>query len=358
MKTYLTRLSSSLVLALLAVPALAKPVAQVTEVSGTVFMVTADGKTTSLRANDHLEDKAEVLVEEGGSVTLNDYYDATYHLIGGTHLKIFNKSVQLKKGKTWIQSKTKQHSLALTTANGHVDYSSGEFISSFDQTSGRSQVLVVSGDVYVSNVLDRDLRYLIPAGSFTLVDPDVENGVPRAPTKVGLTSLSSALLEFKRLPEEIKTQAPARAIASVKDEPAKKGEIIFISTNRLPASVNNGPHKYFKKFKKTKMNPQEAYTAAPIKFYGVTVESKEEPVTGVSEETKPTAVPAPVVTKATEEVTPRLPASIPAPIQEPKKALETKAIDPEFANSLKEQSEMQPKYSKELDNLIHDLTSY
>lgn len=215
MKTYLTKLSSSLVVVLFSFPLLAKPVAQVTEVSGTVFMIAATGKTTSLKINDHLEDKAEIMVEEGASITLNDYYDATYHMIGGSHLKLFNKSAQLKRGKIWVQSKTNTHSLNLTTANGHVDFMNGEFITSFDQTSGRSQVLVVNGDVFVSNILDRELKYSIPAGSFTLVDPEVENGIPRAPTKVGLTSLSSALLEFKRLPEEIKNTTPGRAIASV-----------------------------------------------------------------------------------------------------------------------------------------------
>jgi hypothetical protein len=88
MKTFRTKLKSSFyLLAMISFSALAKPVAQVMEIKGQVFVVTPEGQTTALKVKDHLEDKSEVMVEEGGSITLNDYYDATYHLIGGSHLK-------------------------------------------------------------------------------------------------------------------------------------------------------------------------------------------------------------------------------------------------------------------------------
>src|SRR6476660_6305978 len=116
MKTSITKLKSSLFLSLavMSLSALAKPVAQVIEVKGQVFAITANGKTKSLKVNDHLEEKTEIMVGEDGNITLNDYYDATYHMIEGTHLKFFNKSVQLKKGKTWIQSLNARHPLVLT----------------------------------------------------------------------------------------------------------------------------------------------------------------------------------------------------------------------------------------------------
>ena len=235
MKTFTTKLkSSTILLALVALPLWAKPVAQVTEISGAVFVVNSDGKTSTLKLNDHLEDKSEVMVEEGASVTLNDYYDATYHLIGGTHLKFFDRSAQLKRGKSWVQCMNGRFPLALTTANGHANFWKGEFIATFDQSTSRSQFLVVNGDVEVSNVLDRDLKYTVPAGTFTVVDPEVEAGVPRAPTKVGLSSLDTALAEFRKLPQVIKENIlPARAIASVEEAPQKKGEIIFIQTHRF-----------------------------------------------------------------------------------------------------------------------------
>lgn len=325
MKTFITKSKSSLILlALVAGVAQAKPVAQVTEIQGSVFVVKPDGKTTSLKVNDHLEDKSEVMVEEGASVTLNDYYDATYHLIGGTHLKFFDRSAQLKRGKAWIQCLNGRFPQALTTANGFANFWKGEFIATFDQATSRSQFLVVNGDVEVSNVLDREMKYTVPAGTFTLVDPEVEEGLPRAPTKVGLTSLNNALSEFKKLPENIKENGPARGIASVNESP-KKGEITFIRSHRLPASVNGGAHQYFVKKAKA---PAAAH--APIRYIGTAW--------------KPIAAP-------------RRPASVAPMVVVPAKSI-PKGLDPEFGDSLKRKALEQPKYPKELNSLIEDLKSY
>jgi hypothetical protein len=345
MKTFLTRSKSKLgasailLLALVTVAAHAetKPVAEVTGIQGTVFVVTPDGATRTLKNSDHIELKSEIMVDEGSSISLNDYYDATYHLAGGSHVKFFDKSVQLKRGKTWIQSQSARHPLNLTTANGHVNFWKGEFISTFDQSTSRSQFLVVNGEVEVSNILDQNMKYSVPAGSFTLVDPEVENGSPRAPTKVGLSSLNTALAEFKAFPAKQDSSSPERTVASVeeKKEPVpeitvpKKGEIIFMKSGRLPASVRGSAHTYFKK--KVSVKKVEL-TSAPIKFYGV---------------------------NKTEEkaVAPRVPASV-APVQLPKRDAPIVKIDPEFTDTLKKQEVEQPKHPKELDRLIEDLKSY
>jgi hypothetical protein len=328
MKTLISKSKSSLILiALIASPLWAKPVAQVTELSGSVFVVKPDGKTSTLKVNDHLEDQSEVMVEEGGAITLNDYYDATYHLIGGTHLKFFDRSAQLKRGKTWVQCLNGRFPLALTTANGHANFWKGEFIATFDQGTSRSQFLVVNGDIDVSNVLERDMKYTVSAGNFTMVDPEVESGAPRAPTKVGLASLEKSLGEFKQLPVARK-DIPARAVASVNETP-KKGEITFIKTNRLPASVSGGAHKYFAKKAK-------ALTLghAPIRYFGMSW--------------KP--APAPFVA-------PRAPASVAPMALTPKKGGIGDLL-PEFEDSLKRKASEQPKFPKELDSLIEDLKSY
>lgn len=338
MKTSLTKLSSSFFLLSFSLAVWAKPVAQVVELKGSAFMVSADGKTTLLKLNQHLEDRSEVMVEEGASVTLNDYYDATYHLTGGSHLKLFNQSVQLKKGKSWVQSTNTKYPLALTTANGNVSFSKGEFITTFDQMTNRTQVLVVNGEAEVSNVLDQNMKYTVAAGMFTMVDPEVENGTPRAPTKVGLASLEKALGEFKGLPEAIKATPveATRTIASVSEEaPVKKGEIIFITSTRMPASVTPGSAaNYYKKALKKK-SPAVDAAPVPIKIYGT-------------------------AWKKTETVeAPRSPASIQvlAPTV-PKIITPTMKNDPEFTESLKTHSTQQPKYSKELQSLIDELKSY
>jgi hypothetical protein len=343
MKTSITKLKSSLLLSLtfFAAAAWSKPVAQVIEVKGQVFVITAEGKTKSLKVNDHVEEKSEVMVGEDGDITLNDYYDATYHMTQGSHLKFFNKSVQLKRGKTWVQSLNARHPLVLTTANGHVDFWKGEFITTFDQNSSKTQILVVNGEVEVSNVLDKNVKQTVAAGTFTMLDPESENGLPRSPTRVGLASLNSALAEFKGLPEKMREETPAaRSIASVAEVTtpavAKKGEIVFMTngkeTNRIPASVNGGAHSYFKKkvsYKKASLTP------APIRIFGMNQQ--------------PTAAAAP-----------RRPASV-SPMKSlvvPTKVGAELNIDSEFSQTLRLEQGSQPKHSKELESLINDLKSY
>jgi hypothetical protein len=339
--------SSLLLIGLVAFPLWAKPVALVTEVTGSVFSITSEGKTVALKVDSHVEDKSELMLEEGASITLNDYYDATYHLIGGSHLKFFDKSVQLKRGKVWVESGATRTPLALTTANGSVNFWKGEFIASFDQGTSRSQFLVVNGEVEVSNVLDTNMKYTVAAGTFSLIDPEIENGVPRAPTKVGLASLNQSLGEFKALPAKMKTEStPARTIASVETmAPVKapKGEIIFMSQGRLPASVQGGAHSYFKK-KVAKKKPVEE-TAVVVRFFG-TSWTQAKPYVATTMENK--------------SVQERIPASVrPSPVTAVAKPLpQNMEMENEFSSSLKIQEETQPKYSKELDGLIRDLKSY
>lgn len=338
MKTSIIKLKSSLVfsLTLISLSALAKPVAQVTDTKGQVFVITADGQTKSLKANDHVEDKAEVIVGEDGSITLNDYFDASYHLIEGSHIKFFNKSVQLKKGKAWIQSVNARHPLVLTTANGHVDYWKGEFITTFDQGKSKTQILVVNGDVEVSNILEKNMKYTVSAGTFTTIDPETDNGLPRSPTKVGLASLNSAMAEFKALPDSYKELYPAgRKIASVPEiADAPKGEIVFMTNGKMksrnPASVS--AHKYFKKKVRSK---NYSSTTVPIRFYGMT---RMQTVKNAPRE--PASI-MPVFTRAM-----------------PQKVGTQLNIDPEFSESLRIEKASQPNHPKDLENLIHDLKSY
>ena len=350
MKTFRTKLNSSLFrttvllsLVVASFPLLAKPVALVTEVKGQVFVVTPEGQTRTLKVNDRLEDKSEIMVGEDGDVSLNDYYDATYHLTHGSHLKFFNKSVQLKKGKAWIQSLTQRHPLALTTANAHVGFNKGEFIATFDQATSKSQVLVVNGEVEVSNVLDRNMKTTVSAGNFTLLDPEEENGLPRSATKVGLTSLNQSLAEFKALPMNMRTEVK-REIASVTEAPVapaapvKKGEIVFMShgklksNSRIPASEKGEAHKYMAK-RATVKTTQIA--AVPMRFYGMN-------------------------TSESVEVTPRQPASVTTDVvlALPNKVAPDLNVDTEFNETFRIQKVSSPKYSKDLEKLIQDLKSY
>ncbi len=319
MKTSITKLKSSLLLlALCSGGVFAKPVAQVTGLTGSVFVITAQGKTHTLSINDHLEHESEILVDEDATVVLNDYYDASYSFTGGSHAKFYDKSIQLKKGKTWVKGQGHKQSLVLTTANGHVNYKHAEFIATFDQASSKSQFLVVGGDIEVSNILNSELRYTVQAGSFSLIDPDQENGIPRAPTKVGLSSLNHALAEFKVVPKAHRQAAPTRSIASVAPQaPKERGEITFIRSHRMPASVSS-----------VKTPKKSSLGDAPIRFYGVSAPVKKR---------NPASV---------------MPQKMPAP------APQSVKIDPEFYRSLKIEVAEQPKHPKELERLIEDLRSY
>jgi hypothetical protein len=363
MRTLVKRLSSSFFILIISFSALARPVAQVVDVSGVAFVVNKFGKTKTLKKDQQIDEYSEVLVEEGAALTFNDYYNTSYHSTGGSHLKFFNKSIQLKKGKSWVKSMTSKYPLSITTANGQVDFTKGEFIVTFDQTTNRSQYFVVNGEVEVSNILNKETKYQIPAGSFSFIDPDVDNGIPRTPTKVGLQSLESALSEFNQLPEKIfgkKNVLPkptTRTIASVSEnkkleelnpikEPAtlptdlkeapviKKGEIIYLTTHRKPASVEEGmAHNYYKKIVNKKRTP----TKVKIKIFG-------------SAWIKPQPPSRPLRTPASIKVI--------GPSVEEKKPKETITNDPEFEISLKKHEAQQPKYSKELGNLIDELKSY
>jgi hypothetical protein len=335
--------------------ALARPVAQVVEIKGQVFGV-LEGKTKALRVNDHIEDKTEVMVGEEGSVTLNDYYDASYHLIDGSHIKFMDKSVLLKNGKTWIQSTNSRHPLSLTTANGSADFWKAEFIATFDQSNSRTQFLVVNGDLDISNLWDKNFKYSVPGGHFSFIDPKVENGVPRTPTKVGFDSLNAAMIEFKSLPQHLKNESPVREIASVPGTEAatgqpKKGQIIFMNSGRLPASAASGQaQKYF--IKKVAKKKIVKLSSAPISYYGlvpqeIPVESPvEKQISEINNSQK-------------QDLSPRTPASVPRQeLNLPTKVAPQLNIEPDYSESLRKHYGEQPKYSKEVENLLEDLKSF
>lgn len=317
MKTFRTKLKISLTLALAfsALSVWAKPIAQIQEVRGLAFVITPNGTTKRIQAQDLIDERAEILVEEGTQVSLNDYYNTTYHLTGGTHMKFFDRSIQLKKGKTWVKAGSRVP-LSMTTANGNVEYTAGQFIATFNQTNNRSQILVVQGDVDVTNILDKDLRHTVGQGNFTVIDPEVDDGIPRVPTKVGMASLNSALKEFEMpTAAPVPTQRPSRSLASVRqlETPMqmKKGEIIFITTTELPRPVR-APASV-KPQKKTSWGP------AKISYYG----HKQELPKKFS----------------------RIPAS-------------SAQSEVQVQRILKKTPEVRPVYSNDLESLINELKSY
>lgn len=341
MKTSITKLKTSFLIFTLTLSSVsfAKVVAKVTEVKGNVFAILPEGKTVKVTPNFHLDENSEILVSEDGLVTFYDYYDTTYHLNGSSHIKMLDKSAHLKSGKVWIQSTHTNTPLSLITANAHVDYWKSEFITSFDQNSGKSQVMVVGGDLDVSNILEKNIKYSLTAGAFTVIDPDHNEGQPRQPTTIGPDSLNKALAEFKAIPKDIlnnSTPSMKRSIASVDEKVSpKKGEIIFIHSSRAPASVESKDKKSgiaFSYFKKKVAGPS---VTGPVKVR----------VIGVSD-TVPSIVVAPSPVKVE---TARVPASAQPAVM---------IHDVDFNQSLESAKGKQPKYPSEVQKLIEDLKSF
>jgi hypothetical protein len=347
MKTFLTNLKFSffIALALLSCSVFSKPIAQVTHMSGQVFMVSVDGKTKTLKVNDHIDEKSEVLVGEDGAITLIDYYDSTYHLLNGSHIKFFNKSVQLKSGKAWIQSTGSRHQLSVTTANGHVNYNKSDFVITFDQSHSKTQVLVIHGETEVSHVLDRNIKQVVTGGSFTTLGPEENSGLPRQPTKVGPSSLDNAIAEFKHLsPQKATMATPLREIASVESEttPAEtRGKIIYFNEgkvmDRVPASLAGpiGPHQHWKKMmKRSKFSPSRQMTPIEVNFYGMDLSSS-----------------------ATEK--PRDPASTMSEESDYNHKFDENLKAKESpGETLGQEKDSNPNHSKELNNLVNDLKNY
>jgi hypothetical protein len=247
MKTSLTKSKSSLLVLLtfLTTSALARPVIEVVKVKGSVFAVTHGGKTSSLKPHDRVEELSEIMIEDGGTVLFKDYYNGTYQLTGGSHVKLLDKSIELKAGKAWVKCSNTQFPLSLTTANGRADFLKSEFIVTFEPEKTRSQFLVINGEVDLSNPLDRQNRFKVSAGNFSVVDPAIDHGVPRAPTPTGAESLTEVVAEFNG-------KAPAEK---------KKVEVAHDDHHAAPAA--HGAHDTHHAAPVVSHNTHDSHHAAP-----------------------------------------------------------------------------------------------
>lgn len=361
MKTSLTKSKNSFlfVLALLTTSAFARPVIEVVTVKGSVFAVSPAGKTATLKPHDRVEELSEIMIEDGGTVLFRDSYNGTYQFTGGSHVKLFDKSIELKSGKAWVKCANTQFPLSLSTANGRADFLKSEFIVTFEPEKTRSQFLVINGEVELSNPLDRHGRFKVPAGTFSVVDPAVDHGVPRSPTPTGAESLTEVVAEFNGKPvvkkkveavahaapaphdshkthvEKPHQAAPARAIAStpvvdeVQHTVEQKGAITIITSNRLPASIKGEAHSYLEKVSRPAKKRVELKNVV-IRYFGVDKQN-----------------------------TPREPASIKLGKESPnKQGGEFTKVTSEAQIVQKNDEKETYKPSKELENLVKDLQAF
>jgi hypothetical protein len=341
----------------------ARTVARVIDIQGNAFLFSSEHKAKELKYGSRVSDLSEVMVEDGSTLSLVNTEGHIIHVNGGSLVKFFKGITELKNGYVWISVKNANSPGSLNTTNSIVNYSEGQFIYSFDNMSGKTQLLVLTGDVKFSNSLEAGLKVNVPSGHFTLVEQNYNNGLPRAPTKIGLESyknLKGVFANFKNLQDSKidemfwnKKEKTKRSIASVSDQfsSKKKGKLIKIRTfgedGRIPASAS--PMEYYNDFKKVeahKRKPVKTGKRAQIHYYGFNTKT----VTS-------TKVNIPIkqgrVLRIKTNKIRRLPASV------PKSNLINELKGPsEFEKSLMQKSTENKRHTKEVNDLIDDLGTY
>ena len=151
----------------------ARTVARVLGIEGNAFSFYSKGKTSELKYGSKIEEMSVIMVEDDSSLSLKDEYGRVFHLAGGSQVKLFNKMLEVEKGYIWVSSTLSDTIGTINSANSITKYTQGQFIYSFDNSKGKAQVLVLSGQVQFSNIVEPNIIVDVPAGHFSFVDEDV-----------------------------------------------------------------------------------------------------------------------------------------------------------------------------------------
>ncbi|MFZ4712354.1 MAG: hypothetical protein ACOYL6_01465 [Bacteriovoracaceae bacterium] len=334
MKTSIKSTSKILGIFLLSSSVWAGSVGRVTAVKGHAFTISM-GETKVLKVGDDLPAGADLISEEGSQVSFNDYTDHRFHLSGSGNIALKEKDFELKRGYLWVQSFNSYTKSQIKTANSITVYGKSEFIVSFDNNSGRTQILAVTGPFDFANLNERNLSRSIETGNFSFIDKDYESGMPRKGTLIGYQSYTKIVGLFdevkpldssvvaviqgqKPMNKTVKEDNFARELASLSPEiKAQKDKILGIS------SVKS-------KVQKSKRQ-KPSVTKVEMKIYGLQTEMME------------------TVAPTLKSIDKRTPASLEAPVVE---------VQNQFEQSLKQEEMKQPRHQPEVNSLIDELKSY
>lgn len=368
---------------LLSFSSFAKTVARVIDIKGNAFVFSEDNTSKSLRYGSKVQDLSEVMVEDGSALSLINNEGHVFHVNGGTLFKFYNGIAEVKNGQVWVVVKELLRGPGtLHTPNSIAKYTEGQFIYSYDNHTGKTQALVLTGDVKFSNALEPAVSINVPAGHFSIVERDFDKGLPRSPTKVGLKSykkFKNLFVNFDSLQDskienmlwEKPSKTKARSIASVSDQfslggsaPApRRGKIIKITTykssSRVPASVS--PMSYYKQIKKREnalRKPAQTDNGVQIKYWGYKWK-------------KPAQVKKPVLKKSPKKKQHKMVIKtnlIQNPLKEIKRkpaAVGSQAIirdlsntTSDFERTLQKSAQQEKRHAAEVNSLIDDLKSY
>lgn len=326
----------------------AKDFGVITNLSGHAFLFSHGKLTKELKGGDFIQDGTEVMLADDSTLSLKDMNGHHFFLAAGSQIAVFNSIVEIKSGHLWVISSNNKNSFIIQTPNAQVRYQQGQFVTSYDASSAKTQVLVLDGEAYLANSLDPQLGVTVGPGKFSIIDPTHRNGLPRMTAQVGIASYKELRSQFNNLddaPENFthlmreSKPMPSRAIASVKEIPSsggKKGKLLIIkeTQQRAPASFEKmSAHTHYKKLKKRVYSKR----SAPVKIYGPRPSSHH-------------------IVNKTSKASSR--GRVPASVSVNSAAALINELDNNFERSLKKKSQQQKRHPDHVNSLIDDLESY
>ena len=276
----------------------------------------------------------------------------------------------------------------MQTANARVVYNYGEFIISFDEKSGKSQLLTIGGRMAFNNPNQSYGKIMVEEGQFSFVHDSYNHGTPRWATTIGQESFQKMLTLFRRIrpmhstyyspryrPKKRKGRQK-RGIASIKQAQntlsgrkhgGKRGSLIILK-NRLKNIKKSVMKIYREKLEQIKQTLFSArkgkgyqWNASPsrpdnIQKTGVKINifrSSYRPARRkYSSSSAPPADHLPTLERLKPKVGKRAIASL-SPV---KKQLSTEQKD--FEQSLQKAYKKQPRHKGNVNQLIKELESY
>ncbi|MBT3234594.1 MAG: hypothetical protein HN353_01445 [Bdellovibrionales bacterium] len=330
------------------------PAGLVNYTRGVVFAI-EKGNTRMIKKGDNIFPGSELITEMGGQLSYTDYFDHRYHLSGSGQIKIVKgEGPQLKRGHLWIQSYHRDQSFTVKTANGQINYTTGEAVISFDPGKGKSQAVVLKGEMQFHHLVYRHLGVTLREGEFSQVDgedlKEGETSYPRNPTRVGYKSFQKLLSLFDGaagvIKSEMLAQSPTKKVVK-KRENSGRG-VASISTPATPTKDStNGKITYWRSLKPVAARTSKAKVkqlAAPNKLVKVFGNHPHN-----TYQVKKTKVKAQAKVISRKKVKKRTPASVSNSLN--------KKLTP-FERSLQGHTGRQMRHKKEVNTLIDDLKSY
>jgi hypothetical protein len=370
----------SLLVITFSVSTFAKTVARVLAVEGNAFSFASGGYSKQLSYGGKIKDLTVIMVEDGSQVSIKDEYGRIFHMAGGTQAKFFEQSIEVEKGYIWVSSTISDSIGTINSANSITKFTQGQFIYSFDSVQDKAQVLVLSGNVKFSNIVEPEIIVDVPAGHFSFVKHEYEKGLPRRATRVGLTSYkgikkifnNNDLIKHQSFDkafgsDEMKVNSGTkRAIASIPVSEGvrrsqSRGKVVFVETTekgRIPASAS-GPMDYYKRYKAKNKSSRKSKKVAPVRMFGFDEFNSVEPkvislsIVPVKTKSKVTVKPIIEEIKSLPKASLRMPASV-----DSSSMVNDLKNDSLFEKSLERSIDTNQRHPTETNQLIDELKSF